>query len=96
MKIEHSMRDVREPSKDLAQKEMEEFAGNVSNSLLCPSIDPVVPTGKWKHCQVRHRFRAYLNVVGISISLWFHLSVVFAMVSLQCSLNVDQGYGLAT
>ena len=68
MKTEHiSMHDVREPSKELAQKEMEEFAGNVSNNQLCPPVDPVVPTGEWKHCQISNRVTAYINVLGVSI-----------------------------
>ena len=96
MKIEPSMQDVREPSEELAQKEMEEFAGNISKSQLCHPVDPVVPAGEWKHCQVSHRVKAHRNTLGISVSLWFRLSEVFAVLSLQRSLNVDQGLGLAT
>ena len=96
MKIEHGMQNVREPSKELVKKEMEELAGNVYNSQLCPPMDPVVPTSRWNHCWVSHEVKTYKNVLGISVLLWFHLSAAFAVVSLQSSLNVDEGFGLAT
>ena len=96
MKIVQSMQDVREPNEELARKEMEEFAGNVSNSQLCLPKYPVVPTGEWKHCQASHKVKTYRNVLRISVSLWFHLLAVFAVVSLQSSLNAGHGLGLAT
>ena len=89
------MQDVRSASEELARKEMEEFVGDVSNSQLCPLIDSVLPTGEWKHYQMNHRVMAYINILGIPVSLWFGLSTVFVLVSLQNILNVDRGVGLA-
>ena len=96
MEVGQSMLDVRRASEQLTQQEIEEFARNVSISQLCSPTDPVAPTGVWKHCPMSHKVTAYRNVMGVSISLWFCLSAVFAVISLQSSLNADQGLGLAT
>ena len=90
------MLDLRRASEQLTQKEIEEFARNVSINQLCSPTDPIAPTGVWKHCRMSQRATAYRNVIGVSTSLWFCLSAVFAVIGLQSSLNVDQGLGLAT
>ena len=88
--------DVRRASEQLSVEELKLFTGNVSLIELFSPTTPVVPTGVWRRCRISDRATAYRNVLGVSVSFWAAFSTMVVLVSLQSSLNADQGLGLAT
>ena len=96
MEITNSALDVRRASEQLTRKEIEEFARNAIVTEIYSPTTPVEPTGAWKGCKISDKAITYKNLLGASISFFACFSAYTSLLTLQSSLNSDEGLGLAS
>ena len=96
MQIANSVLDVRRASEQLTHKEIEEFARNATISEIYSPTTPVEPTGVWRSCRLSVKAITYRNLLGVTVSFFFCFSSYVSLLSLQSSLNSDEGLGLAS